>query len=202
MAKAKEAAMKTTILGYPRIGARRELKFATEDYWAGKISAPDLEATAAALRGSAWTELRDAGLDTIPSNTFSFYDQVLDTSVMIDAIPGRYRGLSGLDQYFAMARGTAEIPALEMTKWFDTNYHYIVPELAAGTRFRLPADSRVKPLAEYLEARSLGIETRPVLIGPLTYLLLAKAAPALLRASRRWTCWTPWWRSTPSCWSG
>ncbi|MEV0758228.1 hypothetical protein [Streptosporangium sp. NPDC050280] len=115
--------MRTTVLGYPRIGAHRELKFATEDFWAGTIGADELEATAASLRGSVWTELRDAGLDAIPSNTFSFYDQVLDTTVMIDAVPARYRDLTGLDRYFAMARGTAELPPLEMTKWFDTNYH-------------------------------------------------------------------------------
>jgi len=169
--------MRTTVLGYPRIGARRELKFATEDFWAGKIGADELEATAASLRGSVWTELRDAGLDTIPSNTFSFYDQVLDTTVMVDAVPARYRDLTGLDRYFAMARGTAELPPLEMTKWFDTNYHYIVPELALDTRFQLADGSAAKPMAEYLEARRLGIGTRPVLVGPLTYLLLAKPAP-------------------------
>ncbi|WP_061294062.1 5-methyltetrahydropteroyltriglutamate--homocysteine S-methyltransferase [Herbidospora cretacea] len=169
--------MKTTILGYPRIGARRELKFATENYWAGTIDAAELETTAARLRREVWTELRDAGLNTIPSNTFSLYDQVLDTTVMVDAIPARYRGLDGLDRYFAMARGTEEVPPLEMTKWFDTNYHYIVPELTLDTRFRLTGGSTAKPIAEYLEARKLGIETRPVLVGPLTYLLLAKAAP-------------------------
>ncbi|NAS26794.1 5-methyltetrahydropteroyltriglutamate--homocysteine S-methyltransferase [Herbidospora sp. NEAU-GS84] len=169
--------MKTTILGYPRIGARRELKFATENHWAGVIDAAELETTAARLRREVWTELRDAGLDTIPSNTFSLYDQVLDTTVMIDAVPARYRALTGLDRYFAMARGTADLPPLEMTKWFDTNYHYIVPELTFDTRFRLADGSAAKPVAEYLEARRLGIETRPVLVGPLTYLLLAKAAP-------------------------
>ncbi|QFG21362.1 5-methyltetrahydropteroyltriglutamate--homocysteine S-methyltransferase [Actinomadura sp. WMMB 499] len=164
--------MRTTILGYPRIGPNRELKFATEDYWAGRIDAAALEKAGTDLRSSVWTELRDAGLDTIPSNTFSFYDQVLDTSVMIDAVPERYRHLDGLDRYFAMARGVQDVPALEMTKWFDTNYHYIVPELGPDTRFRL--DRNAKPLAEYREAQALGIETRPVLVGPLTYLLLAK----------------------------
>ncbi|GAA0984299.1 5-methyltetrahydropteroyltriglutamate--homocysteine S-methyltransferase [Acrocarpospora macrocephala] len=165
----------TTILGYPRIGARRELKFATEDYWAGRIDAAALEATAASLRAQVWTELREAGLTEVPSNTFSFYDQVLDTSVMVDAVPDRYRRLTGLDRYFAMARGAREVPALEMTKWFDTNYHYLVPELALDARFRLADGAAAKPLREYLEARALGIETRPVLIGPVTYLLLAKA---------------------------
>ncbi|WP_329092276.1 5-methyltetrahydropteroyltriglutamate--homocysteine S-methyltransferase [Actinomadura citrea] len=168
--------MKTTILGYPRIGTRRELKFATEDFWAGRIDAAALEKAGADLRGAVWTGLRDAGLDAIPSNTFSFYDQVLDTSVLVDAVPERYRGLDGLDRYFAMARGVQDIPAMEMTKWFDTNYHYIVPELGPDMRFRLPGGVTSKPVAEYLEARALGIETRPVLVGPLTYLLLAKPA--------------------------
>ncbi|XVQ06292.1 5-methyltetrahydropteroyltriglutamate--homocysteine S-methyltransferase [Spirillospora sp. CA-255316] len=168
--------MKTTILGYPRIGARRELKFATEDYWAGRIDAAALRKAGADLRGTVWTELRDAGLDAIPSNTFSYYDQVLDTSVLVDAVPDRYRHLDGLDRYFAMARGVQDVPALEMTKWFDTNYHYIVPELGHDTRFRLADGAGAKPVSEYREAKALGIETRPVLVGPLTYLLLAKPA--------------------------
>ncbi|GAA4126970.1 5-methyltetrahydropteroyltriglutamate--homocysteine S-methyltransferase [Actinomadura keratinilytica] len=168
--------MNTTILGYPRIGARRELKFATEDYWAGRIDAAALEKAGADLRAAVWTELRDAGLDAIPSNTFSFYDQLLDTSVLVDAVPNRYRHLTGLDRYFAMARGVQDVPPLEMTKWFDTNYHYIVPELSPGTRFRLADGAAAKPLLEYREAKALGIETRPVLVGPLTYLLLAKPA--------------------------
>ncbi|MFC4052509.1 5-methyltetrahydropteroyltriglutamate--homocysteine S-methyltransferase [Actinomadura syzygii] len=167
--------MNTTILGYPRIGARRELKFATEDYWAGRADADALHRTGAELRADVWTSLRDAGLDAIPSNTFSFYDHMLDTSVLVDAVPERYRKLSGLDRYFAMARGVQDVPPLEMTKWLDTNYHYIVPEAGPGTRFRLADGSAAKPLAEFREARALGIETRPVLVGPLTYLLLAKA---------------------------
>lgn len=167
--------MNTTILGYPRIGARRELKSAIESYWAGRADADALAKTGAELRADVWTSLRDAGLDAIPSNTFSFYDHMLDTSVLVDAVPERYRQLTGLDRYFAMARGVQDVPPLEMTKWFDTNYHYIVPELGTGTRFRLADGSAAKPLAEYREARALGIETRPVLVGPLTYLLLAKA---------------------------
>ncbi|TDB90790.1 5-methyltetrahydropteroyltriglutamate--homocysteine S-methyltransferase [Actinomadura sp. KC216] len=168
--------MNTTILGYPRIGPRRELKFATEDFWAGRIDADALKAKGAELRADGWTSLRDAGLDAIPSNTFSFYDQVLDTSVLVDAVPDRYRHLTGFDRYFAMARGAQDVPPLEMTKWFDTNYHYIVPELGPGTRFRLADGSAAKPLVEYREAKALGIETRPVLVGPLSYLLLAKPA--------------------------
>ncbi len=161
----------TTILGYPRIGARRELKRATEDYWAGRIDAGRLREIAADLRRQAWQELSDAGLDTIPSNTFSLYDQVLDTTVLVGAVPERFAGMP--DPYFEMARGADGVAPLEMTKWFDTNYHYLVPELGPGTRFRLDWS---KPLAEYGEARRLGIETRPVLVGPLSYLLLAKAA--------------------------
>ena len=166
--------MNTTILGYPRIGARRELKFATEDYWAGRIDADALSEKGAELRAAVWRELRDAGLDAIPSNTFSFYDHVLDTSVLVDAVPDRYRHLTGFDRYFAMARGVQDVPPLEMTKWFDTNYHYIVPELGPNTRFWLAQGAAAKPLAEYREARALGIDTRPVLLGPITYLLLAK----------------------------
>ncbi|WP_067798419.1 5-methyltetrahydropteroyltriglutamate--homocysteine S-methyltransferase [Actinomadura formosensis] len=168
--------MHTTILGYPRIGAHRELKFATEDYWAGRADADALTETGADLRAEVWTGLRDAGLDAIPSNTFSFYDQMLDMSVLLDAVPDRYRHLMGFDRYFAMARGVQDVPPLEMTKWFDTNYHYIVPELGPDTRFRLAYGAAAKPLAEYREAKALGIDTRPVLVGPLTYLLLAKPA--------------------------
>ncbi|RFS82186.1 5-methyltetrahydropteroyltriglutamate--homocysteine S-methyltransferase [Actinomadura spongiicola] len=168
--------MNTTILGYPRIGARRELKFATEDYWAGRGDADALTKTGAELRAAVWTGLREAGLDAIPSNTFSFYDHMLDMSVLVDAVPERYRHLTGFDRYFAMARGVQDVPPLEMTKWFDTNYHYIVPEIGPGTRFRLADGSAAKPLAEYREAKALGIETRPVLVGPFTYLLLAKPA--------------------------
>ncbi|WP_396451032.1 5-methyltetrahydropteroyltriglutamate--homocysteine S-methyltransferase [Actinomadura sp.] len=166
--------MNTTILGYPRIGADRELKVATENYWAGRAGADDLGRTGAELRAEVWTGLRDAGVDAIPSNTFSFYDQMLDASVLVGAVPERYRHLDGFDRYFAMARGVQDVPPLEMTKWFDTNYHYIVPELGPDTRFRLADGAAAKPLAEYREAKALGIETRPVLVGPLTYLLLAK----------------------------
>ncbi|TDD88859.1 5-methyltetrahydropteroyltriglutamate--homocysteine S-methyltransferase [Actinomadura rubrisoli] len=170
--------IETTVLGYPRIGPDRELKRAVEAYWAGGVTAAELERTGADLRRSVWTGLRDAGLGQIPSNTFSLYDQMLDTTVLVDAAPPRFRHLDGLDAYFAMARGAEGVPALEMTKWVDTNYHYLVPELSPDTRFRLADAARAKPLAEYLEARELGIETRPVLIGPVSYLLLAKAAPA------------------------
>ncbi|MGW4422722.1 5-methyltetrahydropteroyltriglutamate--homocysteine S-methyltransferase [Streptosporangium sp. NPDC004631] len=163
---------RTTVLGYPRIGPDRELKKAVEAYWAGTIDASRLRAVGRDLRERTWTDLRDAGLTDIPSNTFSFYDHVLDTTVMLGAVPARFAGLDGLDRYFAMARGTQGIAPLEMTKWFDTNYHYLAPELGPDTRFRLDWK---KPLTEYGEARELGIETRPVLVGPLSYLLLAKS---------------------------
>jgi 5-methyltetrahydropteroyltriglutamate--homocysteine methyltransferase len=165
--------MEATVLGYPRIGARRELKKATEAFWAGRETPVGLEETAAALRRQTWETLRDAGLSGIPSNTFSLYDHMLDTAVMFNAIPERFAGRGGLDAYFAMARGTEGIVPLELTKWFDTNYHYLVPELGPGTRLRLAGD---KPVREYLQARSHGIETRPVVVGPLSFLLLSKPA--------------------------
>ncbi|GAA1017483.1 5-methyltetrahydropteroyltriglutamate--homocysteine methyltransferase [Acrocarpospora pleiomorpha] len=154
----------TTVAGYPRIGPNRELKRAVEDHWAGR---GDLEKTAAALRRDTFREMN--GLDVIPSNTFSRYDHVLDTIVMTGAVPGRFRHLQ--DPYFTMARGADGIAPLEMTKWFDTNYHYLVPEFTPGMRLTL--DWR-KPLAEYREARELGLETRPVLLGPLSFQLLGK----------------------------
>jgi 5-methyltetrahydropteroyltriglutamate--homocysteine methyltransferase len=165
--------METTVLGYPRIGARRELKKATEAFWAGRETRVGLTDTAAALRRQTWETLRDAGLSGIPSNTFSLYDHVLDTAVMVNALPERFAGLEGLNAYFAMARGAEGIAPLELTKWFDTNYHYLVPELGPGTDLRLAG---CKPVLEYLEARSHGIETRPVLLGPLSFLLLSKPA--------------------------
>ncbi|MCO8269267.1 5-methyltetrahydropteroyltriglutamate--homocysteine S-methyltransferase [Actinoplanes sp. TRM 88003] len=163
----------STVLGYPRIGGNRELKKAVEAYWTGRIDAPELQSTAAGLRAEVWQTLRNARLDAIPSNTFSFYDHVLDTAVAVGAVPERFArlGLSELDTYFAMARGVDAEPALELTKWFDTNYHYLVPEIDAGTLF---AAFPVKALQEYAEAKALGIETRPVLVGPATFLLLAK----------------------------
>ncbi|MFB9904015.1 5-methyltetrahydropteroyltriglutamate--homocysteine S-methyltransferase [Allokutzneria oryzae] len=170
-----DAPLGTTVLGYPRIGPRRELKRALEDYWAGRAPAEALEAVAADLRAKTWAELAGAGLDSVPGNTFSYYDQVLDAAVTVGAVPDRYRalGLSDLDTYFAMARGNDAIQPLEMTKWFDTNYHYLVPELGPDTTFSV-ADN--KPLREYREALDAGVTTRPVLIGPVTFLLLSKAA--------------------------
>jgi 5-methyltetrahydropteroyltriglutamate--homocysteine methyltransferase len=169
-----------TNLGFPRIGARRELKRALESHWRGETDTAQLLDTARELRARHWHLQREAGVDVPPSNDFSLYDQVLDTAFLFDAIPARYRALADADPlagYFAMARGHqadgVDLHALEMTKWFDTNYHYLVPELHAGQRFALRGD---KPLAEFLEARALGIATRPVLIGPVTFLLLSKTS--------------------------
>ncbi|KXK63671.1 5-methyltetrahydropteroyltriglutamate--homocysteine methyltransferase [Micromonospora rosaria] len=163
----------STVLGYPRIGANRELKKAVEAYWAGAIDATVLERTGATLRAEVWRTLRNARLDAIPSNTFSYYDHMLDTAVAVGAIPHRFArlGLSELDTYFAMARGVDAEPALELTKWFATNYHYLVPEIGPDTVF---APNPAKALREYGEARDLGVTTRPVLVGPATFLLLAK----------------------------
>jgi len=178
-------------LGVPRIGRRRELKFALESYWSGKSSAADLLETARKLRAASWIEQRDRGVTKIPSNDFSLYDHVLDIAAMVGAIPEAYGWAGGdvaLDTYFAMARGShgaadhadcahsnhdSGVPALEMTKWFDTNYHYMVPELSADQAFTLTSS---KPLDEFLEARTLGIHTRPVILGPVTFLKLAKCS--------------------------
>ncbi len=168
-----------TVTGSPRIGPRRELKRATEGYWAGRTSRSELESVAATLRRDTWSELAAAGLDSVPVNTFSYYDQMLDTAVLLGALPARVGGVSDeLDRYFAAARGTDEIAPLEMTKWFDTNYHYIVPEIGPDTRFAL---NPAKVLAELNEALQQGTPARPVIIGPITFLLLSKAvdgAPA------------------------
>jgi 5-methyltetrahydropteroyltriglutamate--homocysteine methyltransferase len=169
-------------LGFPRIGPNRELKWAVESYWAGKSSEEELQEVAATVRRNNWQLQQGQGIQHIPSNDFSFYDQMLDTSAMIGAVPARYGhegGPVGLDTYFAMARGTTGtedepgVPAMEMTKWFDTNYHYIVPELEAKQSFRL---STTKVVDEFIEAKALGIHTKPVLVGPVTYLLLSKTS--------------------------
>jgi 5-methyltetrahydropteroyltriglutamate--homocysteine methyltransferase len=177
-------------LGFPRIGPRRELKTALEAYWSGKTDRQALLDAAAQLRGATWARQRDLGVDHIPSNDFSLYDHVLDTSVMVGAIPpvyGRSGGPVDLDTYFAMARGAQgeaedaacghghhhglDVPAAEMTKWFDTNYHYLVPEISPDQAFDLTS---TKAIDEFLEAKAQGIHTRPVLLGPVTFLKLAK----------------------------
>ncbi|MGX1641020.1 5-methyltetrahydropteroyltriglutamate--homocysteine S-methyltransferase [Sphingobacterium sp. NPDC055431] len=176
----------TNNLGYPRVGAFRELKKANEAYWAKKISAEELLQAGLKIRESNWKTQKDAGIELIPSNDFSFYDQVLDLSLTVGAIPARYNSLLNkidrqynLDLYFAMARGFQEggvdVTAMEMTKWFDTNYHYIVPEFVKDQEFKLTSE---KFLSEYNEAKQSGIETKPVLIGPITYLLLGKEKEA------------------------
>ncbi|WP_009477979.1 5-methyltetrahydropteroyltriglutamate--homocysteine S-methyltransferase [Rhodococcus sp. JVH1] len=162
-----------TVLGSPRIGPNRELKKAVESYWAGRLDAEGLDALARDLRRRTWTSLRDAGLDSVPVNTFSYYDHVLDTAAMLGALPDRVAGIeSDLDRYFAAARGNDTVAPLEMTKWFDTNYHYLVPEISPTTTFALDPS---KVLRELEEARALDIPARPVVVGPVTFLLLSKA---------------------------
>lgn len=170
-----KATFPSHVVGYPRMGPKRELKFALETLWDGKSTPADLLKTASELRAAVWTQMSQAGVSFIPSNVFSFYDLMLDTTAMVGAVPARYNWTVGtpvdLNTYFAMGRGNAVVPAMEMTKWFDTNYHYIVPELAPATNFQL---STHKALEEYKEAKALGIETVPVLIGPYSYLKLGK----------------------------
>jgi 5-methyltetrahydropteroyltriglutamate--homocysteine methyltransferase len=186
-------------LGTPRIGPRRELKIALENYWSGKSDESALLETAAGLRAANWARQKSLGVTVIPSNDFTLYDHVLDTSVMVGAIPDVYGWESGpvpLAIYFAMARGAQGedrdsscahagdrdghahgAPAQEMTKWFDTNYHYMVPEFSKGQRFEL---SSLKAVDESREAKALGYQTRPVLLGPVTYLKLGKSKDANL----------------------
>jgi len=169
-----------TNLGFPRIGPKRELKKALEDYWAGKSSREELLDAARAIRKANWFLQKELGIQHIPSNDFSLYDHVLDTAVMVGAIPSRFGTCEpgvDLDTCFAMARGRGGespeegVPAMAMKKWFDTNYHYMVPEFESGRSFHL---SSTKPVDEFLEAKDLGIHTRPVLLGPISFLLLGK----------------------------
>jgi 5-methyltetrahydropteroyltriglutamate--homocysteine methyltransferase len=167
-------------LGFPRIGPRRELKKALESYWAGRNTEAQLLATAKSIRRENWLCQKTSGIDLIPSNDFSLYDHMLDMCALVGAVPDRFLRTGGdidLATYFAMARGTASpggpaAPALEMTKWFDTNYHYLVPELQPQQAFRLAS---TKPFDEFNEARALGIETVPILLGPVSFLVLGKA---------------------------
>lgn len=165
-------------LGFPRIGAHRELKKAVEAYWKGQIQKNELESVAADLRREHWTLQHRAGIKQIPSNDFSYYDQVLDTIAFTGAVPERYNfkgDTVDLDTYFAMARGAQrdglDVPAMEMTKWFDTNYHYIVPEFHAGQQFALKTS---KAVDQFKEAKAQGLHTRPVILGPVSFLLLGK----------------------------
>ncbi|MEV6400965.1 5-methyltetrahydropteroyltriglutamate--homocysteine S-methyltransferase [Streptomyces sp. NPDC051907] len=178
-AKSAAAAARATVYGYPRQGQNRELKKAVEGYWKGRVTADALKEIAEGLRRSNWQQLADAGVHEVPTGDFSYYDHVLDTSVMVGAVPARHRAAvdaDALDGYFAMARGNQDVAPLEMTKWFDTNYHYLVPELGPDTVFQ--TDS-TKQVAELKEALALGHTARPVLVGPVTYLLLAKPAPGV-----------------------
>lgn len=178
-----------TNLGFPRIGPLRELKKAVESYWKKSITADELLKTSANLRAAQWQVQKDAGLDHIPSNVFSLYDHILDLTVTLGAVPARYGWKDGpvdLDTYFAMARGRQvkagdpgchcghghDVTAMEMTKWFDTNYHYIVPEFEDGQNFKL---SSTKIFDEFEQAKKLGIITRPVIVGPATYVAIGKA---------------------------
>ncbi len=162
---------KNYIVGFPRIGEQRELKKVLESFWAKKSSFNEVEELAKALRKRHWEYQKEAGISYISSNDFSLYDTMLDTSIMIGAIPARFRDLEGENRYFAMARGDEKRVAMQMTKWFNTNYHYIVPELSLEDSYSLDA---TKVLSEYKEAKDLGIKTKINLIGPITYLGLSK----------------------------
>ncbi|MDL1914298.1 MAG: 5-methyltetrahydropteroyltriglutamate--homocysteine S-methyltransferase [Bergeyella sp.] len=173
--------MQTHILGYPRIGSERELKKASERYWSGKISRDELIEVGKKIRLENWTLQKNAGMDFVATNDFSFYDHVLDLSLTLGAVPKRYNEIlrhfnnSLIDIYFAMARGYQkegyDITAMEMTKWFDTNYHYIVPEFYKNQEFSFLSK---KITEEFIEAKNAGFKAKPVIIGPVSYLLLGK----------------------------
>lgn len=170
--------IKIASIGYPRIGPKRELKVALENFWKNDISEAELQTVAKDLRRKNWQTQKENGVDLISSNDFSFYDQVLDTICLLGAIPKRYKWDGkevSLKTYFAMARGSQtselDVPALEMTKWFDTNYHYLVPELSKDQAFKLSTN---KPFEEFKEAKKFGFNTKPIILGPLSFLLLAK----------------------------
>ena len=168
---------KTSIIGYPRIGINRELKKWVEAYFRDELSQTELLENAAQLRYKQWIKQQNVGLDFIPSNDFSFYDMMLDTSILFNAVPARFRalGLDKLDTYFAMAKGYqgthGDVHAMSMRKWFNTNYHYVVPEIDDHMAFSCGSE---KPFAEFIEARKVDIYTRPVLVGPFTFLQLAE----------------------------
>lgn len=178
--------MNTTIVGYPRIGKMRELKFVIEKYWRGEVTEAELKETAKTLRSEKLKKQKQAGITISPVNDFSYYDGMLDLAVMLNAVPERYRklNLSPLDTYFAMARGYqgehGDVKAFAMKKWFNTNYHYMVPELENGMELKLQAD---KLFAEYEEAKALGVCPRPVTIGAYTFLKLAVAENGVAKES-------------------
>ena len=169
----------TSVVGFPRIGEDRELKKLVEGYWKGSVSAEELKEQSAALRAKHWNIQKEAGIDLIPSNDFSLYDQMLDTAVLFNVVPSRYRnlGLNDTDTFFAIARGyqgeKGDVTAQPMKKWFTTNYHYLVPEITEETEIKLVG---TKPFDEFEEAKAQGIITKPVLIGPYTFLKLARGA--------------------------
>ncbi|KRM55498.1 5-methyltetrahydropteroyltriglutamate--homocysteine S-methyltransferase [Lacticaseibacillus sharpeae] len=169
--------MTTTIVGYPRLGEHRELKFATQKYFKHTITADELQAKVKDLRAQHWATIKAAGIDQIPSNDFSFFDQTLDAATLLNIVPQRYKdlGLAPLDEYFALARGyqgeAGDVKALAMKKWFNTNYHYLVPEFDQDTDIRLVGD---KIFDEFVEAKAAGITTRPVIVGPYTLLRLGR----------------------------
>ncbi|UZJ56973.1 hypothetical protein CBS101457_006293 [Exobasidium rhododendri] len=167
----------SAVLGYPRIGPKREVKKALESFWAGKIAVEELQKVAKEQRLQTYETIKSQGVDVIPSGTFTLYDHVLDFSNTFGIIPDKYAksGLNPLDTYFAMARGhqkgNVDLPATEMQKWFDSNYHFLVPEISQKTNFRL---NDVKPVDDFVEAKKAGYNARPVLVGPITLLALAK----------------------------
>lgn len=169
--------MQTSVIGFPRIGTLRELKFASEKYFKKEITTEELLQTGKTLRETHWNTQKNAGIDYISCNDFSYYDMLLDTAVLFNIIPKRYKelNLSETDTYFAMARGyqgtSGDVKALAMKKWFNTNYHYIVPEIEDDTEIRLSGN---KPFEEYNEAKAIGIETKPVVIGAYTLLKLCR----------------------------
>ncbi|MBP5242604.1 MAG: 5-methyltetrahydropteroyltriglutamate--homocysteine S-methyltransferase, partial [Clostridia bacterium] len=169
--------MNTSIIGYPRIGNLRELKFASEKYFRGEITAAELETAAKKIRLYNLNLQKNSGLDFIPSGDFSFYDGILDTAFLLNAVPARYTalGLSTLDAYFAAARGyqgeKGDVKALAMKKWYNTNYHYMVPEIDDETQIQLVG---TQPFDLFKEALEIGVKTQPVIIGAYTFLKLAR----------------------------
>ena len=163
---------KNYVIGFPRIGEKRELKKVLEKYWAKQSDFGDVEYVASQLKKRHWNYQKEAKIEFISSNDFSYYDNMLDTSILLGAIPKRFENLKDEELYFAMARGNKTCVAMEMTKWFNTNYHYIVPEISKETTFKLNSE---KVIEEYKEALELGIKTKINLIGAITYLGLSKS---------------------------
>lgn len=169
--------MDSAVVGFPRVGKLRELKFVSEKYFRREVEREELLETAKNLREEHWRFQQQAGIKYISSNDFSFYDGMLDTAVLLNVIPACYKNLklNELDTYFAMARGyqgeAGDVSALAMKKWFNTNYHYLVPEVEEETQIRLNGE---KPFEEFIEAKNAGVQTKPVLVGAFTFLKLAK----------------------------